>query len=263
MRISLIFLLSIFIFFSCGKTKKDLNIVAHWSLNDNALDNSPYKLNGVIIGKPKIVKGVSDGNALDFNGKEFIEIDIKNNESKHIENLSSGSISIWFKARDWDFENTILPLFYYGGKEACDKKRSGDNTGMIIQIGHGGMYSSKNLFFTHFDRSCSHPTVCFNTNSKTEKIIPEKWYHFVGVVGENYNTGYLNGKELKDRHYNFKSDTASLFFKDYLFHEKIWIGKSIWMNKEVYFNGLIDDVKIYSTPLTKKEVEELYHSKTN
>lgn len=261
MKYSIIYLFTLLALLSCKKKEKNENIVAHWSLDGNALDNSLYKLNGQFIGNPKIADGVLDGKALEFNGMEFVEIDIANQNSEHIKNLSSGSISLWFKADAWDVENSILPLLYYGGEEACNEKISGDNTGMVIQIGHGGMFPSKSLFFTHFDKSCAYPALCFDTNNETGNIEIGKWYHFVGIVGEDYNTGYLNGEELKNRHYNFKSDSTSVFFDDYLHHEKLWIGKSIWMNEEVYFNGLIDDVRIYNKPLNIDEVKDLYNSK--
>ena len=255
---SLYFILLLLII-SCKK--EDSSIVAHWTLDNNVKDQSTYQLNGQIHGNPKFVNSLIEGKALDFNGDDFIEIDIKNQNSQHIKTLSKGSISLWFKARSWDVENSILPIFYYGGEEACEEEISGDNTGMVIQLGHGGMFPSKSLYFTHFDKACSIPALCFNTNSKTEIIETEKWYHFVGVVGENYNTGYINGKELSNRSYNFNANTSAVFFKDYLSHEKLWIGKSIWMGKEAYFDGLIDDVRIYNKPLNTEEIKELYNSK--
>ena len=103
--------------------------------------------------------------------------------------------------------------------------------------------------------------MCFDTNDGIGVIEPEKWYHFVAVVGEDYNIGYLNGQELSNRRYNFSSDSAHLFFKDFISHEKMWIGKGFWKDKEVYFDGLIDDVRIYKTPLGLEEVKELYNSK--
>ena len=37
-----------------------------------------------------------------------------------------------------------------------------------------------------------------------------------------------------------------------------WIGKGIFLGFEEYFDGWIDEVRIYDKPLKKSEVEALY-----
>ena len=90
-------------------------------------------------------------------------------------------------------------------------------------------------------------------------IKENEWYHFVAIVGENHNTGYLNGEEVDFRHYNFSDANASQFFKNAISHDRMWFGKGFWdFAKEIYFDGYIDDVRIYSIQLNAKEVKTLY-----
>ena len=42
---------------------------------------------------------------------------------------------------------------------------------------------------------------------------------------------------------------------------KMWIGKGYWKGKELYFDGAIDDVRIYDAPLSAKEVMKMYKGK--
>lgn len=261
MKYKILLLLIASCVFSCSKKHSNPNIVGHWKLDGNAKDYSSFNSNGTIYGDPIEIDGIVEGKALDFNGNDYIEIAINGKVPPQIKELSVGSISLWFKARNWDIDSTILPILYYGRKEMCPDAFDATNGGMIIEVGHGGIFPSENIFFTVYDKTCEYPTMCFDSNDGFGKIQPDKWYHFVVSVGETFNTGYLNGQELSNRRYNFQSDSTSLFFKDFLSHDKMWIGKGYWKDKEVYFNGLIDDIQIFNKPLNLEDVKELYKAK--
>ena len=90
-----------------------------------------------------------------------------------------------------------------------------------------------------------------------------EWYHFAAVVGDNYNTGYLNGVEMTNRHYNLGSDnTYSTFFNDVPVKEMLSIGYGRFGQNDPFytFKGAIDDVRIYDKALTGAEIEKLYRS---
>ncbi len=261
MKYNTLLILVLISLISCSKKQNNPNIVAHWSLDGNAKDESSYQSHGKIYGDPEQVNSILEGKALDFNGNDYIEIKADGKTPQQIKDLSVGSISLWFKARNWDVDTTILPILYYGRNDICPDAYDATNGGMIIEVGHGGIFPSKNIFFTVYDKACEYPTMCFDSNDGIGIIEPEKWYHYVVTVGEDYNIGYLNGQELSNRRYNFQTDSTSLFFKDFISHDKMWIGKGFWKDKEVYFNGLIDDVKIYNKPLNLDEAKELYNAK--
>ncbi len=44
-------------------------------------------------------------------------------------------------------------------------------------------------------------------------------------------------------------------------HESFFLGKGFWNKEVLYFDGIIDDVRIYDKPLSTEEVNRLYHLK--
>jgi hypothetical protein len=149
----------------------------------------------------------------------------------------------------------IAPLFYYGNREACDFFDAA-NEGLIIEVGHSPVhFRSKRLYFTIWKNGCTLPSFCFDSN---EPINEGQWYHFVAVVGEDYNIGYLNGKEMIDRRYNFGTKLHSQFFEDAPNPERMWLGKGHWDRTEQYLEGAIDELRIYDRPLTAGEIQELH-----
>lgn len=232
-------------------------LVAHWKfdqVNDYQLEDNSENANfGILRGGGKITNGIV-GNALLLDGiNDFVEI--SEGVFNELSNLSTGSISLWFKVDHIPLDNGIAPIFYYGSAEKCDFFDAA-NQGVIIEVGHSPVHhESRNLYFTMWKNGCTFPSFCFDSNVPIEL---GKWYHFVAVVGEDYNTGYLDGKEMINRWYNFGSNLSSQFFDDALAHEKLWIGKGHWDRTEQYFKGSIDDIRIFKTVLTDNEVISLF-----
>lgn len=256
------------------KNRMDESLVGHWSFDEKEgniiIDNSSFNSNGEIKGDPKRADGIVGSACLELDGKgDYIEILENGNTPSHLNKLKKGSISIWFKARNIPVGSNILPVFYYGSKNGCDNMKDASNEGLVIALAHGEIDTeSQGVYFTIFNNPCEYPTICFdsepNENDDDTRgiILEEEWYHFVAVVGKNYNTGYLNGEEILYRSYNFSDAGASQFFKDAQKHERLWIGKGFWdFGKESFFDGLIDDLRIYDFPLSGEEVKKLYAMK--
>lgn len=269
---SAMLLLSALLAFSFGTGNlKEEPMVGHWSFDEiqdkKVVDNSNYESHGEIEGNPKRSTGIIGERCLEFDGNgDYIEITENGKTPSQFHNLGAGSISVWFKARNIPVGESILPILYYGNENGCSNMFDASNEGLIIEIAHGGVYpNSRGIFYTVFSNPCELPSFCYDSHSDPhladkQGIIEEnKWYHFVVVVGKNYNTGYLNGKEMRFRHYNFNNAGASQFFSSARKHQKMWIGKGFWDHGKVtYFDGFIDDLRIYSRPLKAKEVRSLY-----
>ncbi len=239
-------------------------LVAHWAFDEESgdivEDSSDYGNNGTVYGATRTT-GMING-ALDFDGiDDFVQIpDNKSHPPDHLKEIDQGSISFWFKCDFIPIENAVAPLFQYGSKEPCDVINNA-NGGLVIELGHDPLHKqSKRLYFTFFSNGCElYPSLCFDSNEHLNEGI---WYHFVAIVGYlkniGYNTGYLNGKEIINRRYNFGNALKAEFFQDAIMHESLFFGKGFWNKEVLYFDGIIDDVRIYDRPLSTEEVHILY-----
>jgi len=202
------------------------------------------------------------GGALVFDGNDdYVEI-TQNTSDLHsqLATLGAGSISLWFRVNFIPTDHGIAPIFYYGARDPCTNFFDAANQGLIIEVGHSPIHrASKRLYFTIWANGCTYPSFCFDSR---HPLTEGEWYHFVAVVGEDYNTGYLNGQEMADRRYNFGTFLYSQFFADAVKHEVLWIGRGYWDAQDdprpLYADGAIDDVRIYNRPLSSEDVEELY-----
>jgi hypothetical protein len=165
-----------------------------------------------------------------------------------IGDLQYGSISVWFNYQSLGAQ--ILPILYFGESETGTPHNS-----LIIEIGHGGGTNPANrkLYFTIVNQR-----FCYDSNVNLAENV---WHHFVAVVGPAGNTGFLNGAEMADRHYNLGSDASYTdFFANVPAKETLAIGYGRYGQEDpfLHFNGMIDDVRIYDKPLAATEAESLY-----
>lgn len=228
--------------------------------NNKFTDASQYSNHGTSYGA-KLIPGIKN-NALSFDGiDDYTRIPGDGQAPPEIfSGLGEGSISVWFKVDHIPTEYGIAPIFYYGSEEKCDFFDAA-NQGLIIEIGHSPIhYGSERIYFTIWKNGCTLPSFCYD--SKYAVPVGE-WQHYVAVVGENYNTGYLNGKEMTDRRYNFGNSNYSQFFEDAVVHEKLWLGKGHWDRTNQYFDGAIDELRIYDRALSASEIMNLYSDTVN
>ena len=238
--------------------------VAHWSFNEvnnNVItDHSGNGNHGTNYGA-EIIDGVI-GNALSFDGvDDYARIPGDGmNAPAILSTIEKGSLSIWFRV---DYIPTqidgIAPIFYYGSEENCDFFDAA-NKGFIVEVGHTPLHNgSERLYYTVWTNGCTFPSLCYDSNHAIEE---GEWYHFVVIIGENYNTGYLNGVEMADRRYNFGTSNDAEFFGHALVHEKLWLGKGYWDDATMHYDGAIDEIKIYDRVLSEFEIQNLYEEAT-
>jgi len=80
-----------------------------------------------------------------------------------------------------------------------------------------------------------------------------KWYHIVATWDGNYPKLYVNG-ELKATGSQYIGPLDSSSYKDYI---GVWTDESNW---RYFFNGLIDEVRIYNRALTEAEIQNHYQN---
>ncbi len=243
-------------------TNKEDGLLVHWTFDEgsgNVIgDSSSHDNSGVVYGASWTTGAVNG--ALDFDGiDDYVQIpNYFSPPPSHLASLGEGSISVWFKCDSIPTDYGIMPIFYYGAYDPCLNMPDAANQGLIIEIGHSPIHpESKRIYFTLFTDGCTFPSFCFDSS---EAVTEGEWHHFVAVVGENYNTGYLDGQKLVKKHYNFGNSSYSQFFVDVIKHETLWIGRGYWDRNTVFFDGAIDDIRIYNKPLSAQEVQELYNN---
>ena len=219
-------------------------------------DLSGYESDGKASGTI-LAPGVK-GHALRFDGLDDVVTITEDGSSVpgHMLTLGEGSISVWFRLNGLPEGEGIQPIFYFGALEPCSNRADAANQGIIIEVGHHPVHLySDRIYFTIFGNGCREPSFCFDSG---EDLEAGRWYHFVTVVGEQYNNGYLDGEPMLSIQYNFGNSFDSQFFEDVRQKDVIWLGKGYWNAKACHLDGWIDELRIYRRPLTEKEVRQLY-----
>lgn len=212
-------------------------------------DSGPNLFHGAIQGA-SWTQGVRGG-ALRFDGvDDFVAIEDGAGYPDAIGNLTMGSISVWFKLNRLPQANTIQPIFCLG-----DSIGGVGYSGIVIEVGHFWENEYK-LYFTVIDDDAE-PSLCFDSATDLQT---GQWYHFVAVVGNDFNTGYLNGLEMTNRHYNGGDPSSTSFFVSVADKQVCWLGKGYlaFLPNENYLDGVLDEVRVYGRPLSATEVQNYY-----
>jgi hypothetical protein len=191
------------------------------------------------------------GGGLEFDGAgNYVSI----RPHRKLSSLATGTLSVWFKAHSARFGDCVQPIFYYG-----DIDGGSDNSSLIVELGHfWPNQKTTALYFTIYGVPGQKPTFCFDTRFDLQL---DTWYQFVAVVGNGFNTGYLNGVELTDRNYNFGGPNDTVFFDDVVNPGTCLIGKGwFWtFPNPCYFDGRIGEIRVYDRPLSARQVGHLYN----
>lgn len=208
-----------------------LEPVGSWSLNEQSgtttvSDGSGNSNNGIVTGNPQSVSGMKD-QALDFDGDDYIDLGINSN-------LTPASITIeaWAKADSFGPWNGIVT-------NMVDCNGTGFDKGIVLQMGAvqniaalvGGGAGSCSYVKTSWS-----PTV-------------GKWYHiaFTRDASTNKNILYVDGKR--------EADNTQLI--TYESNAKTVIG-AFYTTPNLYFDGVIDDVRIYDKTFSSSEIQKHY-----
>jgi hypothetical protein len=207
-------------------------LVGHWTMAQDSLkgsllaDKTPYENDGTIYGATFTTDRKGQANkAMSFNGSNNY-IDCGNNSSLDI--TDEITISAWIKYDGNDNETIVQKngSNYYSGDYNLRMYGNGLSFGLMIE----GVFMGA--------RTNSLPTAGV-------------WHHCLGTYNGNVMRVYLDmlpGNNL------ITSGTIDSSPDEHLF-----IGKRI-ISPYMFFNGLIDDVRIYNRALSEEEITLLYNS---
>ena len=223
------------------RTSLGLSLVGEWRLNDgagnSAVESSGYGNNGTwsgtgVSGTHWTTDGMYDGAAL-FNGSDDY-IELTNNDSS-LTFSESFTISAWVKSSD----SNTGPIIYKNQNGAGSDNR--DNYDLSI--------SSSNKFVFHMENGSNDDD--YSVASLTTAV-NGTWYYVVGVYDQSAMKIYVNGI-LEN-----VNNTGS--FTPYTGSGNAQLGSNSLSNHGTisYFEGVIDEVRIYNQPLSLTEIQQLF-----
>lgn len=235
-------IICLFCFISVNVVIADISndLIAYWNFNESqgssVYDSSGLGNTGSIMGATR-VNGIS-GNALDFDGiNDYVVVADKPSQQITTDQLS---ISLWFNLQQ-DVGNAQKRLI-------C--KQEYDNTGNAwgLEFFGEGLYGSPGNQLVFHD---STGTAAYNCYSGA-LVETDKWYHVVVVDNAGQISFYLNGGLVhsSNQGYGIPSNIPA----------EIMIGRTCYnpWGATMYFDGLIDEVRLYNRPLNTGEIQELY-----
>lgn len=228
-----------------------IGLIASYPFNGNANDESGNNYNGIVKGATLAADRFGTQNkAYRFDGKNsFIEIP----ELTKADSLKEFTISVWINPiATADYTNTMLSLF------SSDSTKSCNNSFNLLSI--GSTYKLYNRIIT--------TPVSYNNCAATIAIdsFPTPrgdWYQVVfsaslihGNNGDYFRYDqYLNGKKSTNFSISEYQPELASFGQGGL----IGAEKNFLSVENYYFNGTIDDIKIYNRKLGDDEVRQLYN----
>ena len=207
-----------------GQPTPTQGLVAYYPFNGNANDESGNNNNGTVSGASLTSDRFGHPNsAYQFSGSDYIKT--QPSQSFPIGSMDR-TISVWVKSSNYAVPNKFL----VGWGTLSHHKMC------ALVFGLGNKASSKPGFWGWVDDIPSNSTL--NNNI---------WYHIVFVHKNGIGKLYINGK--LDAEKELKLDTPS--------KTALYISGS--RPPMSYFNGIIDDIRIYSNALSESEINDLYH----
>lgn len=224
---------------ACAQT-----LVASYPFNGNANDASGNGNNGVVNGATLTTDRFGNANsAYSFNGTSSY-INVANSATLQLSN--SYTLSAWVKPN----------AFYSGSCQANFILAKGNQTSEgHYNLQYGDFLDGSCAVFTPTNENFASTIKKGSTdqsvyeNPSTQPVTLNNWYYVVCTYDGTTQKLFVNGKL---RAFNAISGSFGA-----LNTENLFIGKS--NDASGYFvNGIIDDIKIYSTPLTEQSIFDSY-----
>jgi hypothetical protein len=242
---------AIFLLYAIGTCyASDSSLVLNMHLDNNAIsgdtatiaaDSSIYGNNGMISGASWTTAG-NVGGSSSFGGVNNY-ISIPNSASLNIAGTTPYSISMWVKGIG------SSPNYF---ETLITKQPEGSCSGGYVMFYNKDPSVQTNKIAFNFAHACSQDTTVYSTKTDWDQ---NTWYHLVGTWDGTTNTNslklYVNGElngQATAQYATILGNTANLRIGSWL------------TNPNAYFNGQIDEIKIYERTLTADEVKAQYDS---
>ncbi len=217
----------------CLKNDLNTSLVAYYPFNANANDESGNGNNGTVLeALPVADRHGNTNSAYYFDGTND---NITIADAPSLRGGDNFSISVWIKTMSISGSLQIIA--------------KGNNT----QPNHWGIaYSGdlKSIYFQFRDNNSTFPGC---EVSYAKDLGDNRWHHISGIFENKILKLYVDGILLTSK------DASGLSYS-YNNTDPVTIGYHNLASYYYYFNGSIDDVRIYNRALSEIEVKELYNN---
>jgi len=221
------------------------NLVSEWKFDGSTVDGGSATVNdlldtwsntnnGTIVNAPTIKTGSNcvSGSCLSFDGINDY-IDLGSNSSTSL-SLPIATISIWIKPTNRINNQEIISKHLSDNSASVKLQFNGNNYLQMYTLSGGG-----------------------NDNAPTILITDSNWHQIVIVLGDNGAKGYLDGIEK----YNQPTLLRGL---DIAPASNVWFGaRPPGAIAGTFYNGYMDEVRIYSTSISTSQIKEQYYADLN
>jgi hypothetical protein len=209
------------------------NLVGWWPLDEGsgsvAVDWSGHDNHGTLVGEPKRVAG-QDGDALEFDGTDdFVNIGL--GAGGYFSTLNSGfTVAAWINRASAGTNDVI----FGAGRNPEGTSAGANNNGWKLSITSGDVITFTTLGVLDYTSSTGVPI--------------GQWIHVAATLNEDGTEAkiYLNGNLAETISGNSPANPANGLFA---------IGFGATWDLE-FFDGMIDDVRVYNKILTAEEITE-------
>ena len=206
---------------------RDKGLVGYWKFDEGtettAYDSSGNSNNGTLVSGPTWTTGQIDG-ALSFDG-----------ENDYVNMGSANNLRINYTGN----QITIMAWIYWKGHPSALARIGGFS-------GYGGDYA----LWVRQDKLILFEVDGQNGNAKysTQTINLDQWHHIVGTFNQSAMRIYIDGNQAGEK--------TSLFYPPTEGTSNLRFGNA----ENYYFNGTIDDIRIYNRALSASEISAIYNA---
>jgi hypothetical protein len=220
---------------SVAQTTLSNGLLACYSLNGNALDGSGNNINGTVYGSP--ILGTDHygnaNNAYYFDGVDDY-IDVTN--------------SLLLQPTQWTYSAWVNFSSNPGlGLNAYILSIGGAGATQTIAVNNNSNVNNQGLIATTYEEVGSTPTFVLSGSLPTLG----SWYHVVGVRETDTIRLYINGVQVQKA----ATTSSAITYGSAAYFATIAARQN---TSNGLFNGYMDNVRIYSRPLSSTEVSQLY-----
>ncbi len=223
MKKAIFVMTGLFLLLASGVVQADITdgLVGYYPFESNANDASGNGHNGTLVGDPSFVTGAV-GQAIELDGDEDA-VDIGTSSAY---NLTTFSICAW-----------VNPVT--------------DASGYIL--GKKGSFSAGIFLEMKFQGAIwigGHWVQYHSSDSNPRPPIPaDQWSHLCVTYGDGAMTFYVDGQQVNSYAITATPDQTS---------DAVFIGKEYDTSAGNYFEGALDEVRLYNRVLTANEVAGIY-----